>query len=468
MFGVPTDGLVWLLAGVGLGIFLAMGGFALVASQDRHVHRRRIRAGRKAVAAAIAEEDARLAEAARGAETIKAPPKFSFAAPKPAAVSVVETEPAPPAAPPEPKRPAPSLRLGAALKAAGTAFVREAKVAADVPAASSTAAVMVTPTVVAASPVVTAAPVTVRAPDLLPAPPKPDPVMVAQPAARPKAPVFDTMPAAPLMSANEPRYEPVRDDIAKAGLSRVDAFPVAPRKAHISQLPPIVDNDIVVEPPAPPKPKKPLSEKEEAIAAAAARRRAVAAEKELARKKAERDAAEMMAAERIEAERQAAEREASARRAEATRRLAEREEAERIEAERLAAEQVERDRIERAARDEQERLERAERDEQERAEREEWEREEASRRVAARAAQLREEAERIEAQRRVAERLAALREQEQRQAAEAATEVAAQPRPVARIPSPVARPAVDIEEMFAQAFGASIPTSGSRSDDDQN
>lgn len=472
MFGVPTDGLVWLLAGVGLGIFLAMGGFALVAAQDRRVHRRRIRTGRTAVAAAIAEEDARAAEEARAAEQAKPAPLLPkvtpAAAPKPAPAIVSTPEPAPPAPAAERKKPVPALRLGAALKAAGTAFVREAKVVPETPPADTPPAVITAPAAAATD---LATPITSslrRAPEPKAESPKPSDVIITPPP-KPRPPVNDTMPATPLMSPSEARYEPVKDEVIKAAANKSDAFPVPPRKAHINELPPIVDNDIVVEPPALPKPKKPLSEKEEAIAAAAARRRAVAAEKEALRKRAEREAAEKAEAERIESERQAAEREAAARRAEAARRLAEREEAERIEAERLAAQQAEQDRIERAAREEQDRIERAAREEQERVEREEWEKEEATRRVAARAIQLREEAERIEAQRRVAERLAALREQEQRQAAEAASAVAIQPRPVPRTPSPAAaRPAVDIEEMFAQAFGASIPTGGPRTDDEQS
>jgi hypothetical protein len=460
VFGVPTDGLVWLLAGVGLGVFLSMAGFALVAAQDRRVHRTRIRAGRKAVDAAIAEENARTIEQERFAERQRAAtraPKFAAVTPSPA--TVADVGPPPPAAEPEPRKGAiPALRLGAALKAAGTAFVRETKAPPAVAVAAEAGAVVaVAPEAVAPPPK--------PAPPLAREPSRPDPAPAAPSLPKPKQPVADTMPAPPLISASEPKYEAVKDEVIKRSSAKADTFPVPPRKAHINVLPPIVDNDIVVEPPAAPKPKKPLSEKEAAIAAAAARRRAVAAEQEAVRQKAEREAAEKAEAEKLEVERQAAEREAAARRAEAARRLAEREEAERIEAERLAAEQIEKDRIERAARDERERVERAARDEQERAEREEREKEEAARRVTARAAQLREEAERLEAQRRVAERLAALREQEERQAAEAA---AVQPRSVRASTPAAAKPqSVDIEAMFAQAFGASVPDATPRDDDEQ-
>jgi hypothetical protein len=244
VFGVPTDGLVWLLAGVGLGIVMAMGGFALVAMLDRRAHRGRIRSGRRAVAAAIAED-------AKPAETPEkpriAPPK---AVPQPRAPEAVPA-PATPAMVKDPAVP----RFAAALKAAGTAFAQklEAKptiAPADAAPAPRTAAVP-TPEI---RPVVAKA-VPVPAPDLLPRPPRTE---------------VDTMPAPPLLSVVEPKSVPVKDEVIKAAASKTDAFPVSPRRAHIKELPPIVDDDIIIEPVATPKPKKPLSEKDAAIAAAAA------------------------------------------------------------------------------------------------------------------------------------------------------------------------------------------------------
>lgn len=183
---------------------------------------------------------------------------------------------------------------------------------------------------------------------------------------------------------------------------------------------PVLD-DLEIAPPMPPKPRRPQSEKEKAIAEAAARRRA-AAERQAAARRAQQEAEEIAASQRLQAEREAAERAAEV---EAAPRIAEQQEAERRNAP-AAAETV-------AA-----------------------ERETAGREAVATATgvarsteTLREDERKEELARRIAQRAAELREVGRRREAEARR---FQQAPVHAEEQPA--PKIDVEELFAQAFGA--------------
>lgn len=443
-----TAAMIWLTAGIGIGLFLAMAGFGVLSVIERVRLGRRVRAARGR---------AKLNQMTVVPTAVAAPPKPA------ARVEVAAPIADEPAMTPTIPESGPSITVMAEVAAA------------PLPPEEPTEGPAERPVEVA-----------VQAPSVMSAPVPTNPPVLQQPP--PGRVSVGNVPAAPATPAWVVSPEVA---VAVSAPSSINATPPvpepSPEPAAAPAAPPL--HDIVVEPPRPAKPKRPQTEKEKVIAAAAARRRVAMREKaeadrkaaELAAREAElRAVAEQKAAlARAEAERRAAER--AAIEAEQQRREREREaaEAEAIARRKAAAERVaQKEAAKKAAAEKRmEELAAALRA-QEEAEARAGGTEVSALPVTAEPDVLPEPkvppppvlVDKDEERRKIAQRAAELRAEGARR--EASRKAATAPRNPAPVSDPVAgdaprepRPNVDVEDLFARAFSASVrpPSDGDSS-----